>query len=133
MRSNFYSNRVRRDTFKVLLKQFSNLVMILIWNQSHTNFGESLTSDNRFGTFTSITTPNSVYVKRRTDRVTLVCRISFFTINILDVDRFLIIFKIKRRFCHFSTLLSRKLFYIIVETRNRNMIIFIVQRRNHFR
>src|SRR5690606_15370882 len=55
-----YFDTFWRDAFKMFFEQFRNFFPILMWYQTHRNFGESLASNNRFCTFTSVATPNTV-------------------------------------------------------------------------
>src|SRR5690606_24170558 len=75
-----YANSLGRNTFKMRFEQTGYFFPILIWDQAHTYFCKSLTGNHCFGTFSSVTSPNSVHVQSWANGIPLVGGISFFAI-----------------------------------------------------
>ena len=132
MRRNFYTYSGRDYIFKMLFKQASYFLPVLMRYQTHGYFCVGLTRDHSFCTFTCISAPNTVYIKSWTDGVPFIGGIGFFSIDILDIKCFFISIKIKRGFGHGRSFFLGKLIYLIVKSRYGNMVIFVMQRSNHF-
>src|SRR5690606_41183216 len=115
MRGYLYLYAGRCYFFKMVLKKSGNLLPVLVWYQSHGNFGIGLGRNYGFCTFAGIAAPNSVYVQRRTDGIPFIGRISFFPIDILYVQGFFIKRKIKGGFRNSCPFLKEKFFNLILK------------------
>ena len=115
-RRHSYLDISRSHTSDVLFKQFRNLLMILMRNQTAGNFGVCFGRKDRLAALFHITAPDAADIEGRTATIAFQRGISFFTEQLIHTDGRFIFRFIKWNLGDHLAFGRRNIFHIIVET-----------------
>ena len=131
VRGHLHAHAFGCDALKMGCEECRDLVRVLVGDQAHGYLGVGLARDDRLGPFTRISAPDPVHVERGPDRVSLVGRVSLLAKYILDVKCLFILLQGEGSLCHFCPLFSAQLDHLIIESRDRDVVVLVVQGGDH--
>ena len=131
MRDNLNLDIIRSDRKEMLCEKPCDGLAVLIRDKPHGYLRMSHRRKHSLRTLACVATPYTVHIKARTDAGTLQRRVSGLTLDLLDVQEFLILLDIERSARKLSPVLSGKLDHIIIEPLDGNMTILVDKRRDH--
>ena len=105
--------------------------MVLVRYQSTGHFGERLRRQHGLGPFSGITAPYAAYIEGRPAGIAFQRTVSFFTEDIIHIDRLVIFLLRERDLRNHLSLLFRDRQHIVVETRYRDASVLIHHLRDH--